>query len=177
MYLNDSEITELLIIPHGVTTIGDYAFYNCGSLTSVEIPNSVTSIGNYAFYGCRSLTSIIFPNSISSIGDNAFYNCSSLTSIQIKTRTPPSLGTDAFYGDNLLTSIYIPCGTMGAYITKAGWSSYASSIIEDRSLPYAITTNALNGTISIDSICLDITLTAIPNEGYYFTQWSDGNKD
>ena len=47
----DTEITNL-IIPNSVTSIGDYAFYDCSGLTSVTIPNSVTSIGNNAFYDC-----------------------------------------------------------------------------------------------------------------------------
>ena len=51
LYLNNEEVTEL-IIPEGVTSIGDYAFYNCSGLTSVVIGNGVTSIGNYAFYSC-----------------------------------------------------------------------------------------------------------------------------
>ena len=43
-----------------VTSIGDGAFYECISLTSVVIPNSVTNIGEYAFCECISLTSITF---------------------------------------------------------------------------------------------------------------------
>ena len=69
------------IIPDSVTSIGNYAFYGCRSLTSIEIPNSVTSIGDEAFYGCRSLTSIEIPNSVTSIGDEAFSDCKSLTSV------------------------------------------------------------------------------------------------
>lgn len=49
---------ETVIIKSGVTSIGDYAFYNCISLTSVTIPDSVTSIGDSAFSGCTSLISI-----------------------------------------------------------------------------------------------------------------------
>lgn len=53
------EVTEL-VIPNGVTSIGDFVFRNFKSLTGVTIPNSVTRIGNYAFYGCPGLTTITY---------------------------------------------------------------------------------------------------------------------
>ena len=59
-------------IPNSVTSIGDCAFVDCTSLTSVTIPNSVTSIGDEAFSGCTSLTNVTIPNSVTSIGDEAF---------------------------------------------------------------------------------------------------------
>ena len=55
-----------------VTSIGDGAFNNCYSLTSVTIPNCVTNIGYFAFSDCSSLTSIAIPNSVTNIGDYAF---------------------------------------------------------------------------------------------------------
>ena len=58
-----------------VTSIGDYAFYDCSGLTSVTIPNSVTSIGNWAFDGCSGLTSVTIPNSVTSIGGYTFSGC------------------------------------------------------------------------------------------------------
>ncbi|SVD92982.1 uncharacterized protein METZ01_LOCUS445836, partial [marine metagenome] len=70
-------------IPDSVTTIGDTAFYDCSSLTSVTIPDSVTSIGGGAFEGCSSLTSVTIGNSVTSIGDFTFYDCSSLASVTI----------------------------------------------------------------------------------------------
>ena len=94
-------------IPNSVTSIGAYAFSDCDSLTSIEIPNSVTSIGDMAFSGCDSLTSIEIPNSVTSIEDRAFYWCSSLTSIEIPNSIT-SIGEGAFSDCYNLTSIEIP---------------------------------------------------------------------
>ena len=52
--------------------IGDWAFNECTSLTSINIPDSVTSIGEGAFNECTSLTSINIPTSVTSIGSYAF---------------------------------------------------------------------------------------------------------
>ncbi|MDE5887606.1 MAG: leucine-rich repeat domain-containing protein, partial [Muribaculaceae bacterium] len=55
-------------IEYTLTSIGNYAFDGCSSLTSITIPNTVTSIGDFAFNCCRSLTSITIPNTVTSIG-------------------------------------------------------------------------------------------------------------
>lgn len=62
LYLNGKLITDL-VIPDGVTLIGDYAFYNCGGLISVTISNSVGGIGEFAFTGCENMISVIFEES------------------------------------------------------------------------------------------------------------------
>ncbi|MBO5698669.1 MAG: leucine-rich repeat protein [Bacteroidaceae bacterium] len=49
-------------IPNGVTSIGDYAFYDCDGLTSITIPSSVTSIGSSAFEECYIRTVINHSN-------------------------------------------------------------------------------------------------------------------
>ena len=64
-----------------MTSIGDYAFSHCASLTSVTIPDSVTGIGWDAFLDCSSLTSVTIPDSVTSIGYYAFSGCTSLTDV------------------------------------------------------------------------------------------------
>ena len=83
LYINGELVQGDLVIPAGVTSIGDSAFDGCSGLTSVEIPASVTSIGEGAFDGCSGLTSVEIPASVTSIGYNAFYGCSGLTSVEI----------------------------------------------------------------------------------------------
>ena len=82
-HLYSDETTEItdLVIPNSVTSIGNYAFYNCDGLTSVTIPNSVTSIRSSAFNACDGLTSVTIPNSVTSIGEDAFYNCTGLKKV------------------------------------------------------------------------------------------------
>ena len=88
------KITANVVIPStyngkNVTSIGEEAFYDCTSLTSIEIPNSVTSIGDGAFYRCTSLTSVTIGDSVTSIGEIAFRGCTSLT-IYCEAQSKPS---------------------------------------------------------------------------------------
>ena len=64
-----------VIIPSGITCIGQYTFSESKSLASITIPDSVTEIGYRAFYGCSSLAKITIPDSVTKIGDFAFYGC------------------------------------------------------------------------------------------------------
>jgi len=101
----EGKTEESFSIPNSVTTIYDRAFYNCTSLTNIEIPNSVTTIGD-AFSFCTGLTSIEIPNSVTSIGSNAFFRCDGLTSIEIPNSVT-SIGNKAFYNCPNLTKILI----------------------------------------------------------------------
>lgn len=98
-----------ITLSSGVIRISNNAFFNCRSLTSITLPNSVTSIGDSAFYDCYSLTSIMLPNSATSIFDHAFDNCSSLTSITLPSGVT-SISNYAFYSCYSLASIMLPSG-------------------------------------------------------------------
>ena len=163
------------IIPNSVTSIGEAAFYDCRSLTSITIPNSVTSIGERAFSECSSLTSIAIPNSVTSIGDEAFSSCRSLTSVTIGNSVT-SIGEAAFYNCRSLTSITIPNS-----VTSIGERAFSecSSLPVENNLRYADTylVEAVDATLSTYSIkegtkwigssafsrCYSLTSITIPN--------------
>ena len=123
--IGDCMDTEI-IIPSSyngkaVTSIGDYAFDYCDSLTSIEIPDSVTSIGKEAFFYCSSLTSIEIPDSVTSIADYAFDYCDSLTSVYItdieawcnisglaNLMTVASSNKNLYLNNELVTELEIP---------------------------------------------------------------------
>lgn len=106
----DTYVTEIIIpseidgLP--VTEIGDWAFSDCSSLTSVTIPDSVTMIGLCAFGWCSSLTSVTIPDSVTIIGRSAFGGCSRLTSVTIPDSVT-SIGIYAFYNSKSLTDIVV----------------------------------------------------------------------
>ncbi len=106
-------------IPESVTSIADYAFSGCISISSVTIGNRVTSIGHNAFESCTSLSFVwIVGSGATRIGDNAFSDCTSLTSITIGSGVT-SIGDFAFEYCTSLTSI-----TIGSGITSIGYFAF-----------------------------------------------------
>ncbi|MBO5125436.1 MAG: leucine-rich repeat protein [Spirochaetaceae bacterium] len=128
LYINGDLVQGDLVIPAGVTSIGDYAFRGCSGLTSVEIPASVTSIGSSAFSGCSGLTSVEIPASVISIGESAFINLSGLTSVIFgEDSLLESIGGQAFSGCSGLSSVEIPaCVTFIGYSAFMGCSGLTS---------------------------------------------------
>ena len=105
-------------IPDSVTYIEYYAFFNCSSLESVTIPDSVTTIGGCAFYDCESLTSVTIPDSVTTIGGGAFEDCSNLTSVTIGDSVT-TIGNNAFFGCSSLTRV-----TIGDSVTTIGEAAF-----------------------------------------------------
>ena len=171
-----------VFISHGVTQIGDYAFYSCSSLASINIPSSVTSIGDSAFYGCTGLTSINIPSSVTSIGDFALCGCSGLSSINIPSSvtsigdyvfshctgltsvsipsSASSIGTGTFYGCTGLTSVSIPSS-----VTSIGYDAfYGCTGLTSINIPSSVTSignSALCGCSGLSSINIPSSVTSI----------------
>ena len=100
--LNDFVRVGALRFPNA-ESIGDYAFQDCASLTSIDLP-AATSIGNNAFYGCTALTSIDLP-SAARVNDGAFSDCINLEKADLHSAT--SIGNGAFRGCTNLQAIIL----------------------------------------------------------------------
>ena len=139
---------KTVIIPNGVTGVGDYSFWQLSGLTSVTLPDTLQVLGISSFNGCTSLSSITLPNSLTSIGLTCFRGCTSLSSITIpsgvtaigagcftgssvssitfNSLTPPTLGNANALTSSTLSEIIVPCPAVNDYITA--WPQYAQYI-------------------------------------------------
>jgi len=87
------------------TVIGPSAFRYCGALTSVVIPDGLITISEDAFWDCEALTSIDIPNTVTTIGASAVRNCSALKTVTIG-RGVTKISSDAFFDDKAVSDIY-----------------------------------------------------------------------
>ena len=153
-----------VIINEGVTTIGQYAFYICTSLSSVTIPSSVTTIGSQAFYRCSGLKSVTIPSSVTSIGQGVFCDCSSLTSVTIPSSVT-SIGQDAFMDCTSLSSITIPSS-----VTTIGEGAFMScTSLSSVTIPASVTTigqGVFCDCSSLTSVTIPSSVTSIGQDAF-----------
>ena len=161
--LIEGDITSITI-PSGTTSIKEYGFVSCSSLSSVTIPDSVTSIGNYAFSACRGLTSVTIPDSVTSIGDGAF-GSSSLTSVTIPDSVT-SIGMNAFSFCSGLTSVSIGSGA-----TSIGYGTFRNcSGLTSVTIPDSVTSigeQSFGNCYSLTSVTIPDSVTSIGNNAFY----------
>lgn len=153
---------------YDVTSIGEYAFYYCSSLTSITIPESIISVGEQAFNTCRSLIAINIPKSVTSIGEGAFASCESLTTINIPENSQlTSIGNGAFSDCSSLTSVNIPDGvTSIGEIAFWSCSSLTTINIPENSQLTSIGFAAFSGCSILTSITIPESVTSIGNEAF-----------
>lgn len=144
-------------IPNSVSSIGEYAFYGCSGLTSVEIPDNIINIGTSAFRKCGELLSVKIGTGVTVIEDNTFQDCSVLKTItigsnvqEIKSGTlancnnlgniislndvPPTLArsifTSRFWAHNSIL-VQVPIGSLEAYRNADVWKNFTYIIEGD----------------------------------------------
>ncbi len=90
------------------------------------IPNTVTSIGDYAFFGLGKLTSISISESVTSIGEEAFGDCANLTSIMCRATVPPICDATSFDYVNKSIPVFVPESSFAAYQAANVWKDFTN---------------------------------------------------
>ena len=132
-----------VVIPNGVTTIGNGIFKFNTSITSVVIPDSVTTIGDNAFEQCESLKTVTFGTNsqLTTIGVLAFSTCPMIESISISDSVT-SIGKYAFYYCNSLSTVYY--GGTAEDWNKIAIGEYNGNLTDATRYYYSETEPALN---------------------------------
>ncbi len=186
--LFNKAVTELIAYPAGkpgtysvpssVTSIEDYAFFACTSLTSVTIPDSVTEIGEYVFAYCTNMISITIPANVTSIGTGAFNVCSALTAIVVDAgNTVYSSSNGVLFNKSVTELIAYPAGKPdNTYSIPAGVTSikdsaffYCKSLVSI-DIPNSVTViedSAFKECTLLENITIPDTVTAIGESTFY----------
>ena len=173
-----SQITTVTI-ESGVTSIGDYAFYNCTNLASVTIPATVTSIGDYAFSRCTNLASITIPAGVESIGTGAFNGCINLTAFNVAEENANYASEDGvLFNKTKTTIVSYPAGkTATTYeipttVTSIGNGAFAGcSNLTSVNIPANVTSigeAAFMSCINLTSVTIPSTVTSIGRGAFQY---------
>ena len=158
-----------VVVPEGVTSIGNRAFYWRRSLQSVSLPEGVTSIGEGAFRGCESLQGITLPEGVTSIGRYAFSGCEKLQSITLPEGMT-SVGKYAFSGIKVTHHISDEVANRPEnFIIKGKVLEEYIGIGGNVIVPHGVTTiqsSAFEGCSCLTGITLPDGVTSIENKAF-----------
>ena len=155
--LNNNRL-ETISIPEGITIIKPAALAGWNG-KKIVIPESTISIGNYAFYDCASLTSIVIPASVSEIGFGAFGGCEGLTSITVNAINPPAIRELTFENVDKSIPVYVPAGSVEAYKAAGGWSKFSNIVSMAVSITHITLSQSSVTLIEGETITLAATVT------------------
>ena len=110
-----------VVLPAGVTAIGEGAFAGCTALTTVSGAESLQRINDYAFSGCAQLTTLPLSNGLKYIGDYAFDKCVAIERVDLSAcATLTHIGARAFGLNTSLSTVQLP-----ASVQKIGNAAFA----------------------------------------------------
>ncbi len=172
----DRSISEL-VVPDGVTAVGNYSFSYCTKLKKISIPEGVKSIGANAL-NATSLTEVVLPLSCEAVNSYSFYNIATLKSItfgDIKTIGSHALGAnygcktydftrcttvpkltnvEAFANINPAAKIYVPVALYDEWVSSTNWTNLAEYIIPIYDAPEIVTPNYVSEGLLVENKAL-----------------------
>lgn len=165
-YWAHNEITQV-IIPKGVTHIGDYAFEGMFNPQEVDIQDGVETIGDYAFEGCfggHEGSKLVLPDSVTHIGMGAFDDCTFLQNVTL-SKNLTDIGNAAFANCTALQEIQIPAGveTIGA------GAFFGCQDLKRINIPNGVTSiemGTFHGCIKLESIDIPDSVTTIGDDAF-----------
>ena len=155
-----------------MTSIGDYAFFHCNGLSSIELPNSVTTIGKEAFMLCENLKHVILGNSVMSIGDDAFDV--DLMTLTVGMVTPIEISSSAL-GNRRYATLYVPFGSKAAYEAADYWSDFKRIIELANTTPIDTETTITVEVIGSEDLSDNVIDGIYYNVGDYSYDATDGS--
>ncbi|MEI7504335.1 MAG: leucine-rich repeat protein, partial [Paludibacter sp.] len=169
-----------IILPQGLKSIGERAFYNNFALENVSMPVSLTNIYTNAFGYCTSLKTITLPPFLSSIDYTAFQNCSSLKTINNFSQNPIAITNNIFDGITIANcNLLVPTGYLNAYKSAAGWNNF--NVSEGGYVITAVSNEFTTGTVSgtenrFYMLNEPVKVQCSALNGTTFKNWSDNGK-
>ena len=148
------------------TSIGDYAFAKCASITGFVIPDSVTSVGSYAFSECTGMTTLTMGSGVTLIGSRAFQTATSLKSVTIPDSVT-SIGDRAFESCSSLTTMTIGSGVT----TIPTYFAAGCAKLTDLTIGSSVTSIgkcAFNGCSSLETVTIPLSVTEL-SEGAFLS--------
>lgn len=117
-------------LPDSVTTLNSYCFSNCISLTSIEIPVGISKIPSHCFMFCSGLESVKCYGSITNIFQNGFGSCSNVLVYDFTANTAvPTLYSSASVKVNTNTQIKVPSALYNEWVAATNWAALADYIV------------------------------------------------
>ncbi|MBQ7345825.1 MAG: leucine-rich repeat protein, partial [Oscillospiraceae bacterium] len=156
-YADRALITKITV--SGKTNLGDYAFYDCDSLTAVTIGPNITGLGKYVFGNCSSLADVTLAAGLDSYGTNTFNFCGALTQIQLPEGLK-TIGDGMFSRCTYLTSVQIP-DTVTTIGPRAFYYCHRLPSVELPNGLKVISDSAFGSCWSLDNVQIPVGVTSI----------------
>ncbi len=161
------------------------AFNGCDNIETFVFGDSITTIpqntmvGSSSSYNRTNIRKMVFGSGLTSIASDAFRYIYNVDTIVCKASVPPTLGNaNSLPGySTTIDVLIVPCESTPAYLANTSWSSHFTDIVGDVHISGNADKLAVNNAAygHVDYDCSTGQMTAVPNYGYHFVQWNDGN--